>query len=264
MLKTRTVFVLGAGASFEVGLPQGEKLKQIIADKVNIRYDLSYRTSGENSIDHALRVHVNSDDEKRGDFNLYLRAGHHIHDAMPQALSIDNFIDQQNDEKIELCGKLGIVHSILEAERNSLLWFDDHSLQNTIDFNNLNQKKAWHNQFFRLLTEGCRLEDIAKRLSTIAFISFNYDRCLEHFLFFALKNYYRAQDGKIAEILSSLQVYHPYGTVGALPWQSNGHGIGYGKEVDASTLLTQAHQIKTFTESVDDKPFIRGTRLRTH
>jgi len=34
MLKSRTVFVIGAGASFELGMPVGDTLRGLIADAV--------------------------------------------------------------------------------------------------------------------------------------------------------------------------------------------------------------------------------------
>jgi len=39
MFQPNTVFVLGAGASHEVGLPLGSELKRIIANKLDFEYD---------------------------------------------------------------------------------------------------------------------------------------------------------------------------------------------------------------------------------
>ena len=36
MIKSKTVFIVGAGASAEVGLPVGGQLKKVISDKLNI------------------------------------------------------------------------------------------------------------------------------------------------------------------------------------------------------------------------------------
>lgn len=202
-------------------------------------------------IDAAIREHIALSRQTNSDFNSYLHAAWHIRDAMPQALSIDNFIDQQNDERIELCGKLAIVNSILEAESASDLFISDLSKTRQLDFESLDN--AWHNKFLRLLTDGCRLKDLPKRLSKISFVSFNYDRCIEHFLINALRNYYQIDESEAADILSHLEIHHPYGKVGDLPWENNGRGIEYGASISGSSLLDQAQRIKTFTEQVDDQ-----------
>ena len=109
----QTVFVIGAGASKEVGLPTGDELKNLISKSLDIDTDAFDRkaTSGDSLICETLIREV-------PDGLTYLPAAHHIRDAMPQAESIDNFIYQhQGDKKIELCGKLAIVRSILVAER---------------------------------------------------------------------------------------------------------------------------------------------------
>jgi len=47
-----------------------------------------------------------------------------------------------------------------------------------------------------------------------------------------------------------LAIYHPYGTVGHLEWQSQG-GISFGGDLDADRLLRFANNIRTFTEGID-------------
>jgi hypothetical protein len=55
MFKSKTLFVVGAGASCEVGLPTGEKLKGLIAQKVNIAFsDGVKQRSGDHEITEAL------------------------------------------------------------------------------------------------------------------------------------------------------------------------------------------------------------------
>jgi len=39
MFKSKTLFVVGAGASQEAGLPTGTELKSIIAEKLDITFD---------------------------------------------------------------------------------------------------------------------------------------------------------------------------------------------------------------------------------
>jgi hypothetical protein len=56
---------------------------------------------------------------------------------------------------------------------------------------------------------------------------------------------------KAAEYVNGMKIYHPYGTVGKLPWQSPGDSIAYGAKPDANQLLKLSRGIKTFTEGID-------------
>jgi hypothetical protein len=73
MFQNKTVFVVGAGASTEVGLPMGTQLKSIIAKKLNIKFkhgrDLE---SGDREIVNALREYCRNDNSNpNGDINSH-------------------------------------------------------------------------------------------------------------------------------------------------------------------------------------------------
>ena len=241
--------IVGAGASRELGLPTGTELKKTILSFLDFRFDLGSRLkSGDYPIFWALQQHVRGSGKQ--DINDYLRAAHRIKDAMPQAISIDNFIDtHQGDSRIELCGKLAIVKSILDAERRSLLFVDTSAGRTKMDF--ARTDATWLNPFFRILTENCRASGLKERLSRVTLIVFNYDRCIEHYLHYALQNYYDLGHQEAADLINGMDVYHPYGTVGRLPWQRDTTNIGFGAELESTQLLSIARQIKTFTESTD-------------
>jgi len=248
----RTVFVIGAGASKEVNLPTGAELKVRIANLLDMRFDDfgNNLVSGSYEIVDALRQKVMLPDRRRGDINPYLHEAWHIRDALPQAISIDNFIDAHKDnEKIALCGKLGIVNSILDAEANSLLSIDNQRADSSIDFRKI--EKTWYTPFFQQLTENCGKDDLAARFRNVTLIIFNYDRCVEHFIFHALKNYYRIKDQEASDLVREINVYHPYGHVGTLPWIDRNQAVGFGMDPRAEQLLDIASKIKTFTEGTD-------------
>jgi len=242
---TNTVFVIGAGASREVNLPTGYELKGIITKMLDMKWDLRGQKSGDYVIASALRE-LN---KEHGDINPHVHEAWHIRDALAQAISIDNFIDAHRDnEKIESCGKLAIVRSILKAEQESLLFFD------RTDDKKLNFKKveeAWFIPFFQTITENCGLADLAERFSQITLIVFNYDRCIEHFLLNALINYYKISEGEAADLVANIRIFHPYGKVGELPWQNSHDSMAFGEEPDGKKLLRLASEIKTFTEGTD-------------
>jgi hypothetical protein len=257
MFNGKTTIIVGAGASSEAKLPTGNELKQHIASILDIRFERSVRQiSGSTRVFSALEQAVRRDDENEGPgksgIGLYVSAATRIRDAMPMAISIDNYIDaHQGDKKLELCGKLAIVRSILEAERQSTLYFENEGTNRHPNYPSLEQ--TWFNRFWQLLTENCRVEQLEERLSSIAFIVFNYDRCIEHFLYHALQTYYGIEADHAASLLRKVEIYHPYGTVGELPWcgESEGPKVDFGGDAEPRQLLDLASQIKTFTEATD-------------
>jgi len=252
MFQKKTLIVVGAGASNEGNLPTGYELKERIAKILDIRFERGMRqVSGDQVVSQAIqKAAIEKDDESARDFRLYWEAAWKIRDAMPLAISIDNFIDaHQGDGRLELCGKLAIVRSILQAERRSLLYIDGAGPNEVLNFQSLND--TWFNAFVQLLTENCRAEKLKERLSSICLIAFNYDRCIEYFLFHSLQTYYGISSEIAAELVRGIEIYHPYGAVGSLPWYKKEHSVEFGEIPNEMQLLDLASQIKTFTEGTD-------------
>lgn len=258
MFRSKTVFVLGAGASEEVGLPIGKDLKNIIAEKIDIKFQpYGGQISGDYQIMHALWQHVKQPDGNKGNPNPWIHAAWQIRDALPHAISIDNYLDAfKTNEKIALCGKLGIVKSILEAERNSRLFI------NPLERSELTEElrktsNTWFAGFLQILTEDRALEEIDKIFENIAFINFNYDRCLEQYLLSALQVYYKISEARAVEVISRLKVLRPYGSVGALPVKERQatHQIPFGSE--HADLLSLSSSIKTFNEQIEDETALK-------
>ena len=243
----KTLYILGAGASKEANLPIGDELKQDIANLLNIEYDeFNKPKSGDRIIISTFIESQRYALAPKANLNEFLYAAQRIRAAMPQALSIDHFIDAHSDDKkIEFCGKLAIIRAILKAENKSVLYFDRSNIYNTINFSSL--EKTWYSSFMMLLTENCKKDELSERLKSVAFIVFNYDRCLEHFFYHSIPNYYGIQAHEVSRLLNNLEIYHPYGVVGKLPWQE-GYSIDFGAEPSPEQLIKLANQIRTFTE----------------
>ena len=249
--KGKTTIVLGAGASKEAGFPTGSELKVTIAELLNIRYDEfgDKLISGSREIDRAFRIMAHETGERN--INYFLKACWQIRDAMPQSISIDNYLDVHADDIITIvAGKLAIAKAILSSEKSSSFYFDPRS-NHMIDFSHV--ENTWFNKFFQILTENCRLDSLSESLANVAVVSFNYDRCFEHFLFNAIQNYYRIKPQKAANILNALSIYHPYGRVGSLPWQKQEIPVEFGAEPNPRSLIHISQQIRTFTEGTDPK-----------
>lgn len=247
------VLVLGAGASKEVNLPIGNELKHQIAKRLNFKFEELTRNlkSGDRDLIQVFHLASRGANESQGDINPLIEASRLIRDAMPMAISIDNFIDaHRNDERIAFCGKLAIAQCILKAEAQSNLFVNPSNIYNKLDFDAI--ENTWFNSFFQLLTENRQKENLSARLQDIAVISFNYDRCLEHYLYLAFQNYYGITANESAELLASLEIHHPYGKVGILPWMNQTNGsIAFGATPNNQQLIEISKLLRTFTEGTD-------------
>lgn len=248
----KTVFIIGAGASAEAKLPTGRILKDKIASLLDIKFTDMFKAdlkSGDTTVVHAIRQYLQENYGNQKAFDDYIQAARHIHDALPQERSIDEFIDKQKENKrVALCGKLAIIKAILEAERGSPLSELENNSSNFSPFVN-----TWYNPFFRLLIDECRtFSDLRLRFESIVLIIFNYDRCIEYYLYHSLKNYYRfLSEAEVIELIKAIKIYHPYGMVGNLPWGGEKLKTKFGFDPNPKELLRLVPEIMTFTESID-------------
>ena len=82
----------------------------------------------------------------------------------------------------------------------------------------------------------------------VAFITFNYDRSLEYFLYESLKNSFSsAPVQKIHDQFSKIQIFHVYGAVDKLPWQ-DGWFTQYREEPSFSTIAALRKNIRIVHE----------------
>lgn len=154
MFRAKTLLVLGAGASFEVGLPVGATLLTQITDLLDFKFEFgSQLTSGDRPLLEALKAVL---DEGRdvAKLNEHLMAGQQLRKSAQQALSIDNVIDALEDPKIELVGKLGILRAILKAEAESSFFRPAQEHGNDIDTQRFST--TWYGSLTKLLTENIK------------------------------------------------------------------------------------------------------------
>lgn len=253
MLKEKTVFVIGAGASAEFGLPTGNALKSLIAAKLNFSSDWRWFSgSSDSKILQCLR-NINSTtfvpDER---FYTYpdrlISAARTISNAMPIALSIDNFLHTHNaNPEIVTVGKIAIAQCILDAERASNIFYDPSSGHN---LNLTSTNEIWLNLLCQTLFENTTRQRPDDFYNNLCFVTFNYDRCIEHYLVHAVKTYYDINNEEAQSLVQKIPIYHPYGQVGLLPWQGSG-GVSFGENVLPHRLTNIADQIRVFTEGAE-------------
>lgn len=244
MLNKQTVVVVGAGASFELGLPLGSTLRGQISKLVDIRYDRYNQISGDHQIDHNLRE-IAKEAGQRG-INYLLHKCWLMRDALPAAISIDNLIDaHRNDQDFAEIGKMAIAKAILTAERKSKLFFDPAKGER---FTLSSVDGTFLIPTFQILTENLAREDVANIFENISFIVFNYDRCLEKFLPDALMSYYGIDKSEAEGICESANIIHPYGRVGELGRGQSLASAGFGAE--RVNIRQIAQGIRTFSEGI--------------
>lgn len=247
-MASKIVFIVGAGASAEVGLPVGRKLAADIAALLDLKPRAGILTAPDqmllDGMRHAAQV------QNSNDFRPYFAAARRICEGLMRAPSIDTFIDNhRGDKALESVGKLAIVQSILRAEKGSRLYSD---LRRPDIQPRLNDASVtWLARFWENLTEGCAATDLEERAASVTFVVFNYDRCIQHYLYHAAQQHYGIPPDQAEHLVQSIRFYHPYGSVGALPWKGKPKGVAYGGEVDPTELVRLATQIKTFTEGAN-------------
>jgi hypothetical protein len=237
MFKRRTLFVVGAGASAEYGLPPGKLLASKISKKMDIRFEPGNRQIGQGDMDiyaqltNGMQRHVDE----------FQRAAWLIRDGIHLARSIDDFLDlhQSNSFVVEY-GKAAIVKSVLEAERESNLYFGGCSGRDSFHPGGL--ANTWLVKFMQMLGPGIRVENVREIFDKVSFVIFNYDRCIEFFLGHALQKLYGLSERDATAVLDDLDVFHPYGVID--------HSIPFG--APTGNYVKLATGIKTYTEQIDD------------
>jgi len=258
MLKSKTLLIVGAGASCEADLPIGIDLMPAILSSIRIES----RDFGPAKMEEDLRRALHSQELVRNrhinnEIHHYARAYTQMREGLKLSISIDNYLDaHQGDYYLQVLGKMGIVRSILKAESQSKLSVTDHD---SCDVSRVSDK--WYAELFKMINEGVPRSSLDLFFSNLEVISFNYDRCIEHFFERALRSYYSVDNEQATQAVSRLVVYHPYGQVGLLPWQNQHQATPFGSDkIGGSELVRLASRIKTFTERQDDQTQIERMR----
>lgn len=244
MFKSKTTFIIGAGASREANLPIGSELTDHIAKLVNFHMEgMSQVVKGDPQIYHFIKKAVQQGGWENSSF---VASGRKLAAAMALAPSIDTFLETHaGNREYELLGKLAIVRAITMAEGKSLLAARNEGRDQFI-MGDL--ASTWYVSFAQQLFSGIPRETPEAAFKDITFVIFNYDRCVEIFLMNAIKTYFDTSQAKAIEIVKSINILRPYGCIGSVhEGDSDYTPFGYGS-ID---LLSAAARIKTYSESVD-------------
>lgn len=238
MLAEPTVFVLGAGASADFGLPVGSQLA------VDLRRRLSFHLGL--GADQRILGAYSSAGTSIGDFMV---AAEKIAAALPGFKSIDDCLHTHKDNKLGvLAGKMAIASAIADAERGSTvaqLWQNDARI--SLEAREQIQG-GWAGALVRILVTGFARTDFRDVFRKLTIVSFNYDRCIESILYMLIQKTLDISPQEAAEAMKGLTVFHPYGSLGRLQLD-DGDGIPFAPP--SLDLLEATKGLYVYTEARD-------------
>lgn len=243
MITKQTTFVLGAGFSYELGMPLGSALKEMIQKACGEMLLHGNRTPADSACYGSLENNSNRT-------TAALRT---IRAALDHHSSIDNLVHHfAHMPDVAKIAKVRIAAAILERE-HKCDWAakareeEELSVQQrmTIEKANHSGLKA----LFDIIMAGCGHTQIKDAFAQIGFINFNYDRTLEHYLLNALRQRSQLSEEEAARVVAGLNIWRPYGPVGDFPLPGR-PGVPFG--ADRAALLEVAGNIRTYSEAVSD------------
>ena len=302
---SRTVFIIGAGASVEAGyqvykdnkpeptkttFPTGKELKAKILQMINAMLERpkysdltpfygdmiefkpqngyyntkaefrglafidtggNHRTTTNYYDDYLLQLlgnYIKYEDEKN--LNLVYISNekqkeisktlHETFDVIKNSLlhstSIDDCVKKLNNDEYTPFAKSLIAYQILQAETKSLI---KKELYDKLE-------DTWYFQFLNMLD----VDKVDEIFNNVTIINFNYDRCIEVYLYNAIKKSYGLDDNRTAEIMNKLVTIRPHGSLGQLERQGTAE-VQFGNiETNA---FTAAENIRTCHDKNSEK-----------
>jgi hypothetical protein len=227
LINTKTVFVLGAGASFPYRFPLGSDLKRLVIE--------CYKDDKP----HAAHLYNTTGFDKAAATEFITALQH------SGLSSVDAFLERR--PVLLDIGKATMGIELLIKESTSDLWQEDSN---------------WLAYLYGCMI-GNSLEEFAE--NRVSFVTFNYDRVVEHFLYTSLLNTFGKGSEDTAKMVERIPVIHLHGRLGYLPWQSTQDVVPYGGlNIDKQVMETFLKEIKVVHEDITDgrdREFTRAKEL---
>lgn len=194
MIEAPTTFILGAGAHCSYGFPTGEQLKSKIISTV----ESSLRKDSRDSFLLLETYKVATSHE------VQPNVCRHFVKALTNSgqPSIDAFLNSNSQIKgFSKIGKGAIAKVLLEHES---------SVQDSKD-------DDWLKYLFQVMLEGVRTPEEFIDKNNVSFVTYNYDRFLETWLYSRIQSSFGLGDADALDILHSIPIVHIYGMLGNFP-----------------------------------------------
>ena len=232
MIEKNTLLILGAGASMDYGFPSG---KRLIQDIINLLHGNFYHFSTSQKkicVALALQRYYQNKLETANVLGYYFEKVEKFINALLHAspASIDDFIDKNREEGFDIIGKICIVLCISSYEKTGEPFFIQSVETSPGHHYYIDQEKGihrhweikegWYGHLWEKIYEG---NDTSENLNKFTFITFNYDRSLEYFLYTCFINMIGKSPQEAAKLFNeNVVIYHVYGQIGYLSWQDQG------------------------------------------
>jgi len=215
MFRTKTTLVVGAGAGFELEMPEPRELLAKIAqgyDFARLGSELQTRDMvmlGRHFEKYARRIGTTP--EKLQD------AANAIRVAARVTGSIDAILEQHGSNPLVLAaGKLAIVYYTLQAEARSPLGAEPREPGDLP----LRGHENWLFQIGRMLVSGVPRAKAEQCFDNLSIIQFGYDRSVRHYLPWVVHMAFGMSLGEARQLVGAkLNITYPFGNVGRLPWE---------------------------------------------
>ena len=230
MIETKTLLIVGAGASVPYGYPTGPQLREELCDPSKL-----------DDLENHYKVH------ERG-INLFCQ-----HFKASQSVSIDAFLAKRGDDVIGKqtsgthqtfgtygeCGKLAIACRLIERE---------------ILAKNLPEPKEdhWLQYLWNRINDVPKLEFINNQLKII---SFNYDRVIEQYFQTAIEYDYGVSPDEANELRESIGIIHVYGNLQELNERA------YGVKPNDLSLVADCIKVIPEARKENDKQFEKAKEM---
>jgi hypothetical protein len=158
MFNKPTVFIIGAGASAECGLPTGAGLTEQIHLGLGFRYEGGKLTAGDLNLSNILK-------RRFAGSGALVPSARELSAIVPTFLSIDEALHwlRSKPEAVEI-GKLAISHYILAAERQSRLAPKSGSV------NVASADGTWLRTFMSIALSGFDRDNVEKAFEQVTII----------------------------------------------------------------------------------------------
>ncbi len=223
-MNTKTVFVLGAGASAPYGFPLGNRLINLIC---------SSTTSTENGLLEKIGFNL-------GEVNTFIQALRHS-----GYYSVDWFLEKR-PEYITV-GKALIAIKLIPFE-------DPRKLFPPYDALLLNEN--WYQWILNRIIMPTETE---VNTNSLAFITFNYDRSLEYYLYKTMEERFRSGTEAI-NALRKIEIIHVHGSLGDPWYKENTLIVQYSPDLTVNRIQEASRNITIIHEANPSSQEFRHAR----
>ncbi len=224
----KRVFIIGAGGSHSYNFPLGNEL----FDRIRQRYHRHVK----NYIRQVMSYKIPDASPEYREAEKFCNLLSKI-----KGISIDKYLNL-NQDYLDI-GKTAILMEILHSENSSKL---------------IDSEDDWYEYLFSRMLNGLgTINDIMENFGKdCAFITFNYDRSFENFIYNNLLNIlkHEVKEDDIIKLIKAIPIIHIYGKAGYLEWehpQYQNQITSYGKS--DIKLLDHCNLIMNMIELIYEK-----------